>query len=502
MSRLLDQVREAIRVRHYSIRTEEAYVGWIRQFILFHGKRHPSEMGEAEVNAFLTHLAVERKVAASTQNQALSALLFLYKEVLDRPLEAFGEVVRAQRPERLPVVLTREEVRAVLGHLDRREVAGRQPALRRGAAAAGVPPAAGQGRRLRPEAPDRPRRQGAEGPRRPAARDAGRAAAAADRARAGRPRAGPPRGVRPRLPARRPGGEIPRGRPPARLAVRLPGLERGVDPRSGDRPAAPPGRVGPCRRRSAGAVRRAGLAQAGQLPHLPPQLRHPPARSRPRHPHRPGTARPQRRPHHHDLYPRPPVRPAGRPQPARPALRPEPRPLPPLSKSVRPGFVNGIARRLETDPGASADRRAGRRGRGLCPGHPARGGDRRAKPTMSRRNPWQFANLPVKLPSTSARDGTSAGHRDARSGHEDVARGTCPSRFPILWLVPGSSRAVPPRGGRRGAGDGRRQGRDVSLVPALRVVMQSATLRVVRSVPAEAAAERPRRHHHAERGNE
>ena len=114
MAKLLDQVREAIRVRHYSIRTEDAYIGWITQFIRFHGTRHPIELGEDEINAFLTSLAVERKVAASTQNQAMAALLFLYKEVLERPLGEFGEVVRARRPDRLPVVLTREEVKAVL----------------------------------------------------------------------------------------------------------------------------------------------------------------------------------------------------------------------------------------------------------------------------------------------------------------------------------------------------------------------------------------------------
>ncbi len=117
MSQLLDRVRGEIRVRHYSIRTEEAYVGWIRQFILFHKKRHPLEMGEVEVCEFLTHLAVERKVAASTQNQALSALLFLYNDVLEQPLERSDDIVRARRPERLPVVLTRDEVRAVLAHL-------------------------------------------------------------------------------------------------------------------------------------------------------------------------------------------------------------------------------------------------------------------------------------------------------------------------------------------------------------------------------------------------
>ena len=117
MPKLLDQVRDAVRTLHYSIRTEEAYVLWARKFILFHGKRHPREMGEQEVGEFLTHLAVNRDVAASTQNQALSALLFLYRVVLERPLEGLGDVARAKRPARLPVVLTREEVRAVLAGL-------------------------------------------------------------------------------------------------------------------------------------------------------------------------------------------------------------------------------------------------------------------------------------------------------------------------------------------------------------------------------------------------
>ena len=117
MAKLLVQVRDAIRTRHYSIRTEDAYVLWAKQFIVFHGKRHPAEMGEAEVGAFLTHLAVERRVAAATQNQALSALLFLYKVVLGRPLDGVDGVVRAARPGRLPVVFTRDEVRAVLARL-------------------------------------------------------------------------------------------------------------------------------------------------------------------------------------------------------------------------------------------------------------------------------------------------------------------------------------------------------------------------------------------------
>src|SRR5712664_620136 len=116
--RLFDRVRETARVRHYSRRTETAYLSWIRRYIFFHDKRHPAEMGAPEVTRFLTSLAVEGHVAASTQNQALSALLFLYREVLEVGLPWLDGIVRARRPERLPVVLTRDEVRAVLQRLD------------------------------------------------------------------------------------------------------------------------------------------------------------------------------------------------------------------------------------------------------------------------------------------------------------------------------------------------------------------------------------------------
>jgi len=116
--KLLDQVREKIRVKHYSIRTEKSYVDWIRRFILFHGKKHPSRLGMEEVNGFLTHLAAQRDVAASTQNQALSAILFLYKEVLNQELGWLEGFERAKRPTRLPVVLSPTEVRGVLAHLD------------------------------------------------------------------------------------------------------------------------------------------------------------------------------------------------------------------------------------------------------------------------------------------------------------------------------------------------------------------------------------------------
>ena len=115
--KLLDRVRAAIRSRHYSVRTEEAYVAWIKRYIFFHGKRHPSDMGAEEVTRFLSSLALDGHVAASTQNQALSALLFLYKEVLEQDLPWLDGIVRAKRPMRLPVVLTREEVHAILSHL-------------------------------------------------------------------------------------------------------------------------------------------------------------------------------------------------------------------------------------------------------------------------------------------------------------------------------------------------------------------------------------------------
>jgi integron integrase len=115
--KLLDQVRDAIRARHYSLRTEEAYVRWTKRFILFHDKRHPSEMGVQEVQQFLTHLAVAGRVAAATQSQALSALLFLYQQVLKQEIGWVDEVVRAKQPHRVPVVLTQDEVAAVLRHL-------------------------------------------------------------------------------------------------------------------------------------------------------------------------------------------------------------------------------------------------------------------------------------------------------------------------------------------------------------------------------------------------
>jgi integron integrase len=116
--RLLDRLRFEARRRRLSRRTEEAYVAWVRRFILFHGKRHPKKMGAIEVIAFLSHLAVERKVSASTQNQAFSALVFLYRRVLERDLEGLDDATRARAPARVPVVMTRDEVRALLARLE------------------------------------------------------------------------------------------------------------------------------------------------------------------------------------------------------------------------------------------------------------------------------------------------------------------------------------------------------------------------------------------------
>jgi integron integrase len=116
--KLLDQVRDVIRKRHYSIRTEQAYADWIRRFILFHKKQHPKDMGEKEISQFISHLATDRNVAASTQNQALNAIVFLYKQVLNVDLGDFGHMERARKPERLPTVMSRDEAGRILSSME------------------------------------------------------------------------------------------------------------------------------------------------------------------------------------------------------------------------------------------------------------------------------------------------------------------------------------------------------------------------------------------------
>ncbi len=115
--KLLDQIRDVLRVKHYSLRTERSYCDWVKRFVRFHGVRHPREMGAAEITAFLTHLARVGDVAASTQNQAFSAILFLYQQVLKQEVGWVDEVERAKRPKRVPVVLTRNEVHEIFAHL-------------------------------------------------------------------------------------------------------------------------------------------------------------------------------------------------------------------------------------------------------------------------------------------------------------------------------------------------------------------------------------------------
>ncbi|CAG0943030.1 Tyrosine recombinase XerD [Candidatus Brocadiaceae bacterium] len=115
--KLLEQVRDLIRLKHYSIRTEQTYLSWMKRYILFHNKRHPNDMGSAEIETFLSHLAVNLKVSASTQNQAFNALLFLYREVLKKDLDESIHAIRAKRPRRLPTVMTKEETMKVIGAL-------------------------------------------------------------------------------------------------------------------------------------------------------------------------------------------------------------------------------------------------------------------------------------------------------------------------------------------------------------------------------------------------
>ena len=115
--RLLDQMREVLRLKHLSYRTEESYVSWVKRFIVFHGKRHPKDLGAPEIRAFLSYLATHEQVAASTQNSALNALLFLYRSVLKQPFPQLEEIERAKRPRRVPTVFSRDEVHALLSRL-------------------------------------------------------------------------------------------------------------------------------------------------------------------------------------------------------------------------------------------------------------------------------------------------------------------------------------------------------------------------------------------------
>ncbi len=134
----MDRLCEALRSRRYSRRTEETYCHWVKRFIFFHKVRRPAEMAEPGTNDFITHLAVKEKVSASTQNQALSALLFLYRHVIGREVGDLGKVIRARKPTRLPVVMTRDEMKAVSCELGGRQVAHGLAYVRRGVTFDGV----------------------------------------------------------------------------------------------------------------------------------------------------------------------------------------------------------------------------------------------------------------------------------------------------------------------------------------------------------------------------
>ena len=164
-SPFLQNLRDILRRKHYSFRTEETYVYWTKDFIRFHRLRHPADMNETHVVEYLTHLAVDRRVAASTQNQALNAVVFLYKHVLNRPLGSLAAAARAKRQERLPVVFTRDEISALLDRLDGTVWLVNGAVVRIGVAADGRPALAREGSGLRSARDLRARRQRRKGSR-------------------------------------------------------------------------------------------------------------------------------------------------------------------------------------------------------------------------------------------------------------------------------------------------------------------------------------------------
>ena len=316
--RLLEALRAQVRYRHYSIRTEEVYVRWVRSFVRFHELRHPSDLAQPEIEAFLTWLATEKNVSPSTHRQALSALLFLYQKVLNTPVPWMQEIGRPQATRRLPVVLSQDEVLRVLAVLDEMQRA----------APAGAPAYSAHGLfgrllygtglrlmealRLRVKDIDFEQRaivvregkgahdrlvmlpEALEGPL--------RAHLALTHTACGRPTAAPvPRRCRCRMrwsastraPACRGRGSGSSRRPQPSQDPRGAGERRHHSARP-DLPACLPPRAGASGRGE----------QAGVAAHAAPFLRHPPAAGRLRHPHRAGTAGPCRRQHHHDLHAR------------------------------------------------------------------------------------------------------------------------------------------------------------------------------------------------------
>ena len=317
--RLMDQLRDALRSRHYSRRTEQAYSLWVRRFIRFHHMRHPHDMGEREINAFLTDLAVEKRVSASTQTQALSAVLFLYRNVIGRDVGDLGGVVRARKPRRMPVVMTRDEVRAVLAQMDgdTRLMASlmygtgmrlmeclRLRVLDVDFGASEITVRDGKGAKDRvtvlPEALV------------PALeRQLKRAKAVHERDLAD----GWGRVVLPDALDRK----YPNAASEWRWQFVFPQQKRWIEP--ADRPAGAPSRPrdDPAARGARGREPRRRHEARG-LPHVPALVRDPPAGERLRHPHDPGAARPQGPLHDDDLHPRAQQGRARREEPVRRAV--------------------------------------------------------------------------------------------------------------------------------------------------------------------------------------
>jgi integron integrase len=328
--KLLDQVRQTARLKHFSLRTERAYAQWVYRFVVYHGKRHPRELGAPEVQAFLTWLAVERDVSASTQNQALCALLFLYREVLRIDLPRIEEAVRARRSRRVPTVLTRDEVRAVMAHLDGVH-----------ALVAGLLYGGGlrllEALRLRVKDIDFERRSVVV---RQGKGDKDRTTMLPERLR--EPLMAHLEKVR-ALHRRDLADGFGAVALPHALARKKPGAEKEwgwqyVFP-SGPavhRPALGPPRAAPPLRivhPEGGGERRppVGHREAGRVPHAAPLVRHAPAGGRLRYPHRAGAAGPRGRAHHHDLHPRAEPRWPRRAQPTRPRVSRVPAPRVPPS---------------------------------------------------------------------------------------------------------------------------------------------------------------------------
>ena len=295
-------MRAVIRFKHYSLRTEQSYLDWIKRFILFHGKRHPRTLGAPEVRAFLTHLAVEGKVAASTQNQAQSALLFLYRRVLRLDLPFLHDVERAKRPRKLPVVLTRQEATALLNALT-------NPTFSlMGWLLYGSGLRLMECVRLRVKDVDFAYRQLTV---RDGKGQKDRVTLLPERVHTSlRLHLAKVKALHEEDLAQRGGGvylpfalerKYPKRATRVGVAVRVPGSEAFRGPALGSQAPPPRGGEKPAKRRQERRARRRDH-QARELSQLAPLLRHAPLGKRLRHPHDPGTARPPRRGNDHDLH--------------------------------------------------------------------------------------------------------------------------------------------------------------------------------------------------------